>query len=108
MPLPRLAWNAYLAYHLPGQARFPFSPLKIIEHRQSRRVRRMVSHAYHTVPYYRRALDRLGLRPSDFQCAEDLAKLPLLERKQLQRDPASFVSTVHSLNRCLRLRTGGA
>ena len=41
----RLAWNAYLAYHLRGQARLPFLPLQVIEHRQSRRVHRMVSHA---------------------------------------------------------------
>src|ERR1051325_793783 len=108
MSLPRFAWNAYLAYHLWGEARLPFWPLIVIEQRQSRRVQRMVSHAYRTVPYYRGGMDRLGLRPSDFQCAEDLSKLPLLERTHLQRDPESFVSTVHPRHRCLKLRTGGS
>jgi phenylacetate-CoA ligase len=108
MLLPRLAWNAYLAYHLRGQARLPFWKLEAIEHRQSRRLRSIVSHAYYSVPYYREVMDRLGLRPSDFQCAEDLSKLPLLEKTQLQSDPESFVSRVHPLNRCLKLRTGGS
>jgi phenylacetate-coenzyme A ligase PaaK-like adenylate-forming protein len=108
MSLPRFAWNAYLAYHLRGQVRLPFRPLAVIEHRQSRRVQSMVSHAYRTVPYYRGVMDRLGLGPSDFQGAADLPKLPLLERTQLQRDPEAFVSTVHRLHRCLKLRTGGS
>src|SRR5215207_2625260 len=33
---------------------------------------------------------RLGLGPADFGGADDLAKLPLIEREQLQRDPEYF------------------
>ena len=108
MWLTRLMWDAHLAYHLRGQARFPFQSPENIKRDQSWRVRSMVSHAYHTVPYYRETMGRLGLRPSDFQGAEDLSKLPLLEREKLQRDPEFFVSTAHPLDRCLKLRTGGS
>jgi len=106
--LTRLMWSTYLAYHIRGQARFPFRSLDAIKRVQARRVQSMVSHAYRTVPYYRETMDRLGLLPSHFQCADDLSRLPLLEREQLQRDPESFVSTAHTLNRCLKLRTGGS
>jgi phenylacetate-CoA ligase len=52
----------------------------------------MVAHAYNTVPYYRETMDRLGLSPHDFQNVGDLARLPIVERDQLKRDPAYFLS----------------
>ncbi len=108
MWLSRLMWSAYLAYHLRGQAQFPFKSLDTIKRTQARRVQCIVSHAYRTVPYYRETMNRLGLLPSDFQSADDLPKLPLLERYYLQRDPEYFVSTAQPLNRYLMLRSGGS
>ena len=52
----------------------------------------MVAHAYEHVPYYRETMRRLGLAPGDIAVGGDLAKLPLIEREQLQRDPEYFVS----------------
>jgi phenylacetate-CoA ligase len=97
-----------MAYHLRGQARYPFKPLAAIQADQAHRVRRMVAYAYRYVPYYRETIDRLGLAPTDFQSADDLAKLPLLEREQLQRDPEYFASAAPLLARCLPLRSGGS
>jgi phenylacetate-CoA ligase len=68
----------------------------------------MVSHAYRTVPYYRETMDRLGLDPSSFQSADDLSRLPLLEKEHLRSDPEFFVSTAYPPDRCLKLRTGGS
>jgi len=104
----RLMWSAYLAYHLRGQAQFPFMSLDAIKRAQARRVQSMVFHAYRTVPYYRETMDRLNLRPSDFQSAENLTKLPMLDREQLQRDSEYFVSTAQPLNRYLKLHSGGS
>lgn len=106
--LRRLRGSAYLAYHARGQARFPFRPIEAIERAQTRRVRRIVSHAYRTVPYYRETLDRLGLRPGDLGTAADLARLPLIEPGQVQRDPEYFVSSAQPLDRYLKLRSGGS
>ena len=103
----RLSATAYMAYHLRGQATYPFRPLARIKADQIRRVRSMVSYAYRYVPYYRETMDRLGLTPADLQCADDLAKLPLLRREQLQRDPEYFVSTAEPVERYLRLRNSG-
>jgi phenylacetate-CoA ligase len=104
----RLFWSAYLAYHLRGQARYPFKPLAAIRRDQARRVRAMVSYAYRNVPYYRETMDRLDVRPADFQSAEDLSKLPLLEREQLQNDPERFVSTAQPLEGYFPLSSGGS
>jgi phenylacetate-coenzyme A ligase PaaK-like adenylate-forming protein len=108
MLITRLYWNAYLAYQISGQSRLPFKPLKTIKRTQSQRVRKMVAHAYRTVPYYRETMDRLGLKVEDFQNAEDLAKLPLIEPSQLQSHPEYFTSTAQPIRHYLRLLTGGS
>ncbi len=108
MIMERLYWNAYLATQMRGQARYPFQPLARILGDQARRVRAIVAHAYRYVPYYRETMARLGLSPADFRVAEDLARLPLLEREQLQRDPERFISTAWPISRHLKLRSGGS
>ena len=108
MLLSRLMWNGYLAYYLYGQGRLPFQRLETVHRAQSRRLRSMVLHAHRHAPYYRETMKRLGLSPGDFQTVDDLLKLPLIERSQLQADPEYFVSDSHDLDRCLKLRTGGS
>jgi phenylacetate-CoA ligase len=68
----------------------------------------MVRHAYQHVPYYRETMRRLGLGPADFESVEDLAKLPLIERDQLQRDPEYFVSRAEPLAKYVELHTSGS
>ncbi len=108
MFLDRLYWSAYLAFHMRGQRRYPFRPPEAVRRDQSRRVRRMVAYAYRHVPYYTETMNRLGLTPADFQAADDLAKLPLLTRGQLQRDPERFASDALPREECLMLRTAGS
>lgn len=68
----------------------------------------IVVHAYETVPYYRETMRRLGLRPRDFQTAADLARLPIVERGDIQRDPEAFASTALPIESYLRIRSGGS
>lgn len=56
----------------------------------------MVAYAYRFVPYYRETLNSLGLRPSDFRTVDDLARLPILERRQIQLAPERFLSSARS------------
>ena len=108
MLIARLFWNAYLAYQMIGQSRLPFKPLETIKRFQAWRVRKMVAHAYRTVPYYRETMDRMGLKVGDFQNAGDLGKLPPIEPSQLQSHPEYFTSTAQPIGRYLRLYTGGS
>jgi phenylacetate-CoA ligase len=97
-----------VAVNAPREGRFPFKPGSAIEAAQTHRVRSVVSHAYRYVPYYRETMRRLGLRPGDFESGNDLSKLPLIERDQLQRDPAYFVSTASPIESYVELHTGGS
>jgi len=104
----RVYWSLYLGRRVLGQARYPFKPRPAILRDQSRHVRRMVAHAYANVPYYRRTLDELGLKPSDFRTAEDLARLPILERRRIQEAPRDFMSGAAQRSSWLVLSTSGS
>ena len=108
MTVGQLFGTAYLAYHLRGQAHYPFLPLATIRRDQSRRVRATVAYAYRHVPYYRETLDRLGLTPDDFRTVEDLVRLPVLETSEYQRDPERFLSTAQPREAYLAMSTSGS
>ncbi len=51
---------------------------------QAHWLRRLVGHAYDHVPFYRDRFDALGIRPEDIHGPEDLGKLPVVRRADLQ------------------------
>jgi len=110
---PKHSWgyrareSARVAIRAPAQGRLGFAPPRLIAAAQARRLRAAVAHAQAHVPYYRETLGRLRLGPGDFTTAGDLARLPLIERQQLQRDPEYFLSTAQPLARHVRLQSGG-
>jgi phenylacetate-CoA ligase len=76
---------------------------------QQRKLRRLISHAYHHVGYYRQRMDELGLRPADIRSLEDLQRLPLLAKSDV-RDNLYFdlLSDNHDKRRILRITTSGS
>lgn len=100
--------SAHLARQLVGQARFAFKPAFEVERAQQRRVARIVEHAYAMVPYYRETMRRVGLGPQDLRSAADLARLPIIEREEIQRDPEYFVSRAQPLDQYLLVQSGGS
>ncbi|MDX1383287.1 MAG: hypothetical protein R3190_06550 [Thermoanaerobaculia bacterium] len=72
---------------------------------QSRRLRRLVDHAYERVPFYRARLRRAGLHPRDVRSVDDLAALPVTERRDLQLLPPTEVCARGLLRRASRVVT---
>ena len=103
-----MAWTAFLAVQARGQAHFPFLGPDELRGARDRAVRRMVDHAWRTVPWYREAMHGRGLRPEDLRTVEDLGRLPFLEGRDLQVRPDELLSTEHPPDRCLTLRSGGS
>lgn len=52
---------------------------------QFQRLRSLLDHAYRQCPFYRERFDQAGLLPDDIQRLDDLAWLPLLEKRDIQR-----------------------
>jgi len=88
--LTKAYWNVFTVWNARHETDLPFWPPEKIEEVQNRRLRRMVAHAYREVPYYREVMEERGLRPGDFQTAADLARLPLLEGKEVAAAPERF------------------
>jgi len=106
--LNKLRWNAFILRNAAGQAQYPFKPLWKIRQDQNRNVSRMIAYAYKHVPYYRETMKRMNLDPSDFTCAEDIEKLPLLTKQDLQKDPEYYVSEELPVDAYLQHLTGGS
>jgi len=64
---------------------------------QSEHLRRLVSHAYRNVPYYRALFDRHGLAPHHVRTVADLALIPITTKRDLQQAPAETV-VAHGLD----------
>ena len=56
---------------------------KAIKKRQNRKVHKTMKAAY-KIPYYREKFDANNLTPDDFHSAEDLAKFPIMTRKDMR------------------------
>jgi phenylacetate-CoA ligase len=103
----RLLWTARMIVEAAGQARFPFAAEAAVRMAQERRLRATVAYAHAHVPYYRETMRRLILGPEDLGSAGELARLPLLERDHLQRDPEYFVSREWPADVCVIMQSGG-
>jgi phenylacetate-CoA ligase len=76
---------------------------------QNKHLRRLIAHAYHNVPYYRRLFDRNGLKPQDIRSVADLSAIPITSKKDLQQLPVEDVVARGVDPRCLIIhRTSGS
>ena len=93
---------------LRRERRVPYLEPDRIAALRDARVRAAVGHAATFVPYYRGLFNREGLDPREIRTADDLARLPLVTKADLQQDPASFVSEHRAARAGIRLRTSGS
>ena len=89
-------WNsAYVVLRGRFERRLPFLPYPWIERLQRRRLRAIMRHAYRTVPFYRDAMRRAGLRPAGFRTADDLSRLPRIDGAFVRANADAFQSTAY-------------
>ncbi|MFH1690674.1 MAG: hypothetical protein ABIE42_10645 [Candidatus Eisenbacteria bacterium] len=74
---------------------------------QEERLRAVVAHAYETVPYYRKLMDGLKLRPSDLTRVEDLPKLPVLTKDVIRANLEDMVSSTVDRRHVRKVFTSG-
>src|SRR5882724_518743 len=60
---------------------------------QWEKLRALLEHAYHTVPYYRSAFDELGIRPEAISSPADFACLPVLDKATVRQQRDQLVSS---------------
>jgi phenylacetate-CoA ligase len=76
---------------------------------QDEKLRRLVRHAYRSVPFYRRRMREAGVRAEDIRGQKDLYKLPFVSKDDI-RDNLYFdiLSEDHEKSEMLRITTSGS
>lgn len=76
---------------------------------QEQRLRALIKYAYRHVPFYRDALDRLGIAPDAIQTLEDLRRLPILTKDDIRRNLYfDLISDTHDKRQMLPITTSGS
>lgn len=76
--------------------------------RQLERLRRIVSHAAETVPFYRESFARAGFAPGDLKSLADLARLPLLSKDDIRARMDDLRSTARDIGPLVPRKTSGS
>lgn len=79
-----------------------------LEAHQSRQLRRIVRHAYDTVPFYRQKFDALGIKPENIQSIDDLSKLPIISKSEIRHCTTDLISSDYSVEKLRVLSTSGS
>ena len=82
-------------------------PLERLLALQWERQRALVRHAFETVPLYRERWSALGLSPEDLRGPADWARIPPLEKRDVQEHPAALRST-HAPRGSVKATTSGS
>jgi len=107
MPLSvRSAWAQHVLFPAEGMLRgIPLTrryrefsqaqwwPRAKLDAYREQKLRHLVAHAYDTVPFYRRRMDRAGVRPEEIRTANDLQRLPIVRRADVIEHVQSMIST---------------
>jgi phenylacetate-CoA ligase len=74
---------------------------------QSTRLRRIITHAYHNVPYYQKLFKDNNIMPDDIKTWKDLEKIPFLTKDLLKRHFNSLIARNAKKYRPVLLSTSG-
>ena len=78
----------------------------LVDH-QNKCLRRVVRHAYDSVPFYRKKYDEVGVKPEDIKTVEDLSKLPIISKSEI-RQSNDVISSDYSVDSLRVLSTSGS
>jgi len=75
---------------------------------QNRKVREIVDYAYKHVSFYHEKFKQLGLSPKKVRTIEDLSNLPIIKRKELQRNVDKTISDEFDVHKLKSVSTSGS
>ena len=76
---------------------------------QWRKLKSLLKHSYENVPFYHRKFDQAKIKPDDIRTIEDLGKIPLTTKTELQRFPLEYLTARNiDLETCTKTRTSGS
>jgi phenylacetate-CoA ligase len=85
-----------------------YLPQQTLLDRQWALFREMLAHAYATCPYYKRKLDAAGVAPADVVRPEDIRRVPILTKEDVQENADEMISSLFDKRLLIRDMTGGS
>lgn len=71
-------------------------------------LKKIIKHAYETVPYYTRIFNELKIKPEDIKEISDLKKIPYLTKQIIYDNKDELISKQYKKNRLKYVTTGGS
>ncbi|MCC9296348.1 phenylacetate--CoA ligase family protein [Clostridium sp. WLY-B-L2] len=71
-------------------------------------VKKLIEHAYRTVPYYTNIFNEYAIKPNQIQSFTDLKRIPYLTKKIVQDNLKDLVSTSYNRDQISYVTTGGS
>ncbi len=88
-------------------AKTQYLPKREIQTAQTENLHSLIKHAYETVPYYNHVFKQRGLKPENIRTAEDLTKLPILDKNVIRENFENLISKAIPRSQLIPYRTGG-
>ena len=89
---------------LRRNAWLPYSELKKI---QLKKLRCIIKYAYENVPFYHQRFNMVKVKPSHIKSLEDLRKIPVLTKSEVQMNTSLLISRRMKKERCRKEETSG-
>ncbi|MCE9531702.1 MAG: phenylacetate--CoA ligase family protein [Planctomycetes bacterium] len=107
---PLMAWRSGSQHlrHLRVLRERQFDDLDTIRGRQFDAVRKILFHAYETVPFYRNLFICLGFHPSDFKSLADLTRFPVLTKADIRAHQRTLRSSSYDDRDVFLKKTSGS
>jgi phenylacetate-CoA ligase len=80
---------------------------QIMEEYRNEKLKRLISHAYSRVPYYKRIFDEVGLEPEDIKTVIDLGKIPILTKETVRYEGRNLIAGNFDMKHVKKGKTGG-
>jgi len=96
----------FYLYQLRRNLRLNYSELQEM---QRKRLKLILKHAYENVPLYHRKFKAVGVKPEDVRSIDDLSKLPITTKHEIQSAPLKDITAKNiNLNKCVKRTTSGS
>lgn len=97
--------NATDFYHMMRNQWSSSAELEII---RIRKLKRLIEHAYRTVPFYRNLFLTIGLSPNDIRTVTDLTRIPVISSRDFRKiSQKEVISNKVKLEKCVTVSTSG-
>jgi phenylacetate-CoA ligase len=107
-PLVALRERSSAPRHLKEMEKTQYDSPAEIRRLQFERLKKLLIHAYKNCPFYARRFDKFGLEPTRIQSPDDIRKIPVLTKQEIQKHRDDLRARNYSADMLVPNKTGGS